>query len=94
MSPPLKPFVPPTYDQPRAVRRAALKLLRHNTVLYHAEMDRVRALVAARNAKHSSRADALIAAALVPVGLVPGIRIGGKTVKVRFVGDQATLEVA
>lgn len=32
----------------RSMRRSALKTLRHNTVLYHQEMDRVRALHSAR----------------------------------------------
>lgn len=39
----------------RATKRSAFRTLRHNTVLYHQEMDRVRALHSAREAKRLAK---------------------------------------
>lgn len=77
----------------RAMRRSARKTLRHNTVLYHAEMDRIRVLVAARNAKRSLKEcernyEAALIAALGD--LQAGVKIGAGTIRVRLTKDSAS----
>lgn len=48
------------YYQPnRKTRRSAMRTLRHNTVLYHQEIDRIRALHSARQAKRFAKTEAL-----------------------------------